>query len=157
VEEIMAETAVGLFEETASAERVASLLRTHGFSADAVRSISRPLGTTVTSPTSTPGLDFAAGLARDLRSMGATEEECEAYVSQVQEGGTLLFVTGTLDEANQAASLMNENGATEIEEFAGAMPALPAVHVGEVAATGGISLKEDRSRANTPGARVFTW
>lgn len=88
--------------------------------------------------------------------MGATEGECESYVSSVQSGSTLLFVTGTAAEADQAASLMNAHDAIQIEEFAGAVPMLPGVHLGEIA-SGSISLKEDRARARSEGAKVFTW
>ncbi len=149
----MAETAVGLFEEAKYAEEVASVLRENGFSPSSIRVLSKPTGISVTS---TPSVDFGAALAQDLRSMGATEGECESYVSSVQSGSTLLFVTGTAAEADQAASLMNAHDAIQIEEFAGAVPMLPGVHLGEIA-SGSISLKEDRARARSEGAKVFTW
>jgi hypothetical protein len=89
--------------------------------------------------------------------MGASEAECDAYVTSVQNGSVVMFVTGTAEQADKAASLMNQNGAVEIEEFAGAAPMLPSIRVGDVSASGGISLKEDRTRAKSEGARVFTW
>jgi hypothetical protein len=152
----MAETAVGLFEHESNADLVLDGLRRNGFSSEAIRVVTMPMGMAVDSPTSTPGIDFAAALAKDLRSMGASEGECEYFVSSVQSGSTLIFVTGTLDEADQAASLMDAHGAAQIEEFAGVAPALPPVHVGEIGANV-ISIKEDRVRANASGARVFTW
>lgn len=153
----MAETAVGLFEREENADLVLNTLRRNGFASDAIRVLSRPVAASVSSPTSTPGIDFAAALAQDLRAMGATEGECDYYVSGVQGGNVLVFVTGTVDEADQAASLMNTHDAIQIEEFAGAAPMLPAIRVGEVSASGGISLKEDRTRAKSEGAKVFTW
>lgn len=152
----MAETAVGLFQESNAVDRVMDGLRGEGISSGAIRVLSKPTGMAVDSATSTPSVDFGAALAKDLLSMGATEEECEAYVGSVQTGSALMFVTGTPAEASTAASLMNAHGAVQIEEFAGAAPMLPGIHVGEIVA-GGISLKEDRIRAKTDGARVFTW
>jgi hypothetical protein len=152
----MAETAVGVFEEATYAEEVAGVLRENGLSPNSIRVLSKPIGISVDSATSTPSVDFGAALAQDLRSMGATDGEIESYVSSVQSGCALLFVTGTAAEADRAAALMNAHDAVQIEEFAGAVPMLPAVHVGETA-TGSISLKEDRARARSEGAKVFTW
>jgi len=152
----MAETAVGLFELEENADLVLNALRRNGFSSGAIRVLSMPVSLPVDSSTSTPGLDFAAALAKDLHSMGASDGECEFYVSRVQDGNVLVFVTGTTEEADQAASLMDAHGALQIEEFAGVAPMLPAVHMGEIGANA-ISIKEDRARANASGARVFTW
>ena len=152
----MAQTAVGLFEQSHDVDLVLNGLRAEGISSDAIRVLSKPSGMAVNSKTSTPTVDFCSALAKDLRSMGASEEECEVYVDNVQNGSKLMFVTGTAEEADRAVSLMNTYGAVEIEEFAGAVPLLPSIHAGEIAPSG-ISVKEDRVRAKSVGARVFTW
>ena len=156
MEGIMAQTTVGLFEQSHDVDLVLNGLRAEGITSDAIRVLSKPSGMGVNSKTSTPAVDFYSALAKDLRSMGASEGECEAYVENVQNGSMMMFVTGTLDEADRAASLMNTYGAAEIEEFAGAAPLLPSMHAGEMGA-GGISVREDRARAKNVGARVFTW
>jgi hypothetical protein len=153
---MMAQTAVGLFDQTHDIDLVLNALRAEGFPADNIRVLSKPSGMAVDSMTSTPTVDFCSALTKDLRSMGASEAECETYVSNVQNGCVLLFVAGTAADADKAASLMNDSGAVEIEEFAGAAPMLPSVRAGEAGA-GGIALKEDRTRAKSEGARVFTW
>jgi len=153
----MAQTAVGLFEQSHDVDLVLNELRAEGIPSDAVRVLSKPSGMAVDSKTSTPTVDFCSALAKDLRSMGASDAECEAYVENVQNGSMILFVSGDADQADRAVSLMNTYGAVEIEEFAGAAPLLPSIRVSEVAASGGISLKEDRARAKGEGARVFTW
>jgi len=157
MEGIMAQTAVGLFQQSHDVDLVLNGLRAEGISHDAIRVLSKPSGMAVNSKTSTPTVDFCSALAKDLRSMGASEVECEAYVENVQNGSKLMFVTGNAGEADRAVSLMNTYGAVEIEEFAGAVPLLPSIRVGEIGASGGISLQEDRTRAKTEGARVFTW
>jgi len=152
----MAQTAVGLFEHSHDVDLVLNGLRAEGIPSDAIRVLSKPSGMAVKGKLSTPTVDFCSALAKDLRSMGASEEECEVYVDNVQNGSKLMFVTGTAEEADRAVSLMNTYGAVEIEEFAGAAPLLPSIHAGEADA-GGIALKEDRVRAKSEGARVFTW
>lgn len=156
MEGIMAQTAVGLFEQSHDVDLVLNGLRAEGISSDAIRVLSKPSGMAVKGKLSTPTVDFCSALAKDLRSMGASEAECETYVDSVQNGDMLMFVTGTAYESDRAVSLMNTYGAVEIEEFAGAAPLLPTTRVGEVGANG-ISLKEDRTRAKSVGARVFTW
>ena len=152
----MAQTAVGLFEQSHDVDLVLNGLRAEGISSDAIRVLSKPSGMGVNSKTSTPTVDFCSALAKDLRSMGASEAECETYVESLQNGNMMMFVTGTPDKADKAAELMDTYGGAEVEEFAGAVPMLPSMHAGEISASG-ISLKEDRTRAKSVGARVFTW
>jgi hypothetical protein len=152
----MAQTAVGLFEHSHDVDLVLNGLRAEGIPSDAIRVLSKPSGMAVNGKLSTPTVDFCSALAKDLRSMGASEEECEVYVGSVQNGDMLMFVTGTAKDADKAVSMMNTYGAIEIEEFAGAAPMLPSIHAGGIGASG-ISLKEDRARAKSVGARVFSW
>jgi hypothetical protein len=153
----MAETAVGLVEDSGVAGAVAEALRVSGFPSDDIRVLAQPLGLEVTSPTSTPGVDFDAALAADLRSMGASEEEIDAYVEGIRGGGVLVFATGTSAQAETALSVMQAYDPIEIEEFAGSAPALPGIQVGQIGAHD-ISSKENRARVKSgEGARVFTW
>jgi len=156
LEAIMAETAVGLFEHSGTADLLADALRAEGFPAESIRVLAKPSGMSVDSATSSPITHFGAALRTDLRSMGATEAECDAYIAGVESGNALVFVTVSADEADKAISLMQAYQPLELEEFAGAAPMLPGIHVGE-AATGNITFKEDRVREKTGGARVFTW
>jgi hypothetical protein len=151
----MAETAVGLFEDSETASLVVDALRAEGFPAQAMRVVAQPAGTSVQSATGTPGLDFRAGLGNDLRSMGATEEECAIYLAGVASGKVLVFVTGTEGEIDRVLRLMEEHEPFETEAFANAEPMLPGIHVAE--SETGIALKEDRARTKISGARVFSW
>jgi hypothetical protein len=152
----MAETAVGLFEKSA-ADGVVAALRNSGFPDQGVRVVTPPAGGSVSSETDSPMVDFAAGVSRDLRSMGADEPECEAYMAGIRNGHVLVFATGTLAEANSAMSIMNRYSAVEVREFAGAAPLLPGTKTETPSANNTISAKEDNTRAKTEGARVFTW
>jgi len=152
----MADTAVGLFRDTAVADAVVGALRADDFPLTGIRTVGKPAVATVDSPISTPALDFAVALKRDLRSMGASEYECEAYLDGLQHGNVLVFASGSRDQADAAIDVMNEFNALEIEEFASAIPTLPGTRVGEVGAHD-IASKAERETARYAGARIFTW
>jgi len=156
----MAATAVGLFANENVAESVAQALRANAIPQQGIRIISKPAGATVNTATSTPQVDFVAGLSRDLRSMGATDHEIDAYLNGVKQGKVLVFASGSLAQADAACAVMNSYEPIEMEEFTGVGAALPSVsasvNIGE-AETNNISLKEDRKRAKADGARLFSW
>jgi hypothetical protein len=152
----MAATAVGLFANEGVADAVADALRAHGISSKGIRTLAQPTTFPVNGATSTPAADFTAELARDLRSMGATDNICDAYISGVKDGNVLVFATGSLEQADAATAIMNQYTALEIEEYAGSAPTLPAVHYGE-AGPHDPSSKSDRARAKGDGARLFSW
>jgi hypothetical protein len=152
----MADTAVGLFEDALVADAVVDALRAHGFPSKGIQVLGKPESLPVDSATSTPAVDFAARLIRDLRSMGVTESESEAYVAGVHRGNVLVLASGSREQADAATNIMNQFTALNVEEFAVAAPALAGVQVGEVGAHD-ISSKEDRQRAKTVGARIFSW
>jgi hypothetical protein len=153
----MTETAVGLFQHAGSADAVVEKLRARGIASSGIRILSKPTAMRVDSAKSTPSIDFAAGLAHDLSSMGATQQECEAYLDGVRHGNALVFVTGTGAEAETAVTVMNACEPIRLEEFVGAMPALPGMHQGEAEAHASVSLKVDQAREKSEGARIFTW
>ena len=153
----MADTAVGLFEDRETADAVVDALRANGIPGNGIRVLSQPVASPVESPTSTPAIDFAAAISRDLRSMGATEADSEAYLAGVRRGNVLVMATGSTAQAETAISVMNAYEPVEVEEFAGFAPAMPAVRGKEVPAHDSISLDSDQARAKSEGARVFSW
>jgi hypothetical protein len=156
MEDFMSETAVGLFKNTSTAESAADALRAHGIPANAIRTVTQPLSLPVGSATSTPGVDFAAALARELRSMGASESESRTYLDGINAGNTIIFVTGSREQAESAISIMNQFDALEIEEYAGAGAGTPMASYGE---NPGPSMRSkiDDERKRSDGARLFTW
>jgi hypothetical protein len=150
------ETAVGLFNQASTADVVVDALRENGVPSTGIRIVSKPTSLPVASATSTPSIDFAAGLARDLSSMGMSKPECEAYLSGVQSGNVLVFASGTQEQADTAVSVMNSYKPIEVEEFAGSAPKVPAASLGATG-TGNVSAKIDNSRTTSEGARVFSW
>ena len=153
----MAETALGLFEDINTANSVVEALRGNGIPASGIRIVSsQATGLPVDSATSTPGTDLAVALGRDLRSMGASNYESEAYVKGIQNGNALVFATGTTEQARAAIEVMNDHFALDIEEFSGSVPELTPVVAGAV---GGPNTTEriEKSRNRTEGAKVFSW
>ena len=153
----MAETAVGLFEHHGAADAVVDALHANGIPSNGIRTLSKPSAMPVDSATSTPAVDFAAALAQDLSSMGATDRECETYLAGVRRGNVLVFATGSHAQAETAISVMNSYEPIEVEEFAGAVPALAGAHGKETAPHDTISFSSDQARAKTEGARIFSW
>jgi hypothetical protein len=153
----MADTAVGLFAHSEDADEVVNALGLLGFPAESIRVVAQPIGAAVDSATSTPQIDFAAALGRDLRSMGASDGDCEAFLGGIRNGNVLVFATGTAALAESAVELMNNHAAVEVEEFAGATPTATGSDIGAYVGGHDISSKTSRIRARTEGAKVFSW
>ena len=150
----MADTAVALFEHPGTADAAVEALRANGIPSSRIRVLAEPAGSSVDDPMSTPSVDFAVSLSRDLRSMGATETECKAYVDGIQNGSLLVFVSGTRLQAEEAMAIMNEYEPVVIEELAGEVPAMAGLRVGEA---GHHSQTVKSERAQSEGVRLFSW
>ena len=174
----MSETAVGLFEDAVVAEAVVDSLRAHGFPSSSIRVVTAPgtasaasLGSETGINKSFNGGNFAASVAKDLRAMGVTDYESDAYLAGLRRGNVLIYATGSKSQANQAVIVMNEYSALEIEEFATAGAATrvektdfgtvnPESRLPESNVTIGAhekSYTSHSSRSKSEGARVFAW
>jgi|SRR5579875_512394 len=122
----MSKTAVGLFENQGLADEVVHDLEASGFPRDDVRVLKERRDMEVTGPMSTPHTDFQAALRRDLRAIGATEAEVEAYVQGVRHGGVLVFASGLDERIDAAAEIMNRHNPAEVEELTGGELSLPS-------------------------------
>ena len=115
----MSKTAVGLFESAGVADQVVRDLDAAAFPVKKIRIVKEPLDMAVTDVTQIPHTDFEVGLGRDLKSIGASEADANAYVLAVRRGGTLVFATGSDAEVDNAARIMNRHGAIGVEELVG--------------------------------------
>ena len=156
----MSKTAVGLFENPGGAEQVVRDLEASAFPRNEIRILREPLDMAVAGVASIPHTDFEVSLGRDI---GASEGEANAYVQGVKRGGVLVFATGSSEEVDNAAGIMNRHGATKVEELIGRESGIGR------AAGGSLPLSRD---ANTPpvessqtgrirqsgdGVRMFVW
>ena len=80
----------------------------------------------------TPAFDHAAALYRDLRVMGATEEECQAYGTGLHHGNGIVFASETQAEADNALDIMNQHHSIETEEFEGSEGGPAGAHITEM-------------------------
>ena len=110
----MSRTAVGLFENPMVAEQVVHDLEVSGFPRNNVRVLKEPMDMPVTGVMSTPRTDFQVELNRDLRKIGANEQEAKAYVEEVRRGGVLVFASGPDEKIEAAADV----AVTKIEDKA---------------------------------------
>jgi hypothetical protein len=153
----MSKTAVGLFENPGVADQVVHDLDAKGFPRSKVRLLGEARDMGDTGMMGTPHTDFEVGLDRELRMIGASDPEAHAYVQGVRRGGVLVFATGSNEQVDSAAEIMNLHGAVEVEELVGCEPntggmideSMPAIHDS--------SGQTGRVRQSGGGARMFVW
>ena len=153
----MTRTALGLFQNQATATEVAQEIKALGFASEEVRVLYEPLDMPVTTVLSTPGTDFSLALCRDLHQIGATEAETEAYLQGVRKGGALVFATGSGAQVDSAAEVMNRHKAIRVDELIGLESNLPNVAPGSTARPYHDSTLSGRTGSLGDGARIFTW
>jgi hypothetical protein len=153
----MTHTAVGLFNNSGFAEEVVNDLKAIGIAADDVRVLAEPRYMHVNGVLGTPEIDFCTELTCDLRAMGATEDEVQTYVRGIRDGGVLVFATGSLEQVEKSAEVMNRHQGTKVEELTGAEAVLHAVAHESAIPAHGYSVQTGRVRHSGGGARVFVW
>ena len=153
----MSKTAVALFEKPSVADQVVHDLGTSGFPQNEIRIRREPLDMAVTGVMSFPDTDFEVGLEQELKAIGATLREANAYAQGVRRGGVLVFSTGSNAGVHNAGEIMNRHGAIEIEQLTGGEPN-DAEMIGEnVSFVPDSSSQAGRIRESGGGARMFVW
>jgi hypothetical protein len=160
----MSKTAVGLFENQGIADQVVHDLDAAAFPRNEIRLLRESLGMAVSGVTSIPRTDFEVGLGRELEAMGASEGEANAYVQEVRRGGVLVFATGSIEEVDSAAAIMNRHGAIKVEELVGREPGNGRITGGSLPFSRGAntlpvhdSTQTGRIRQSGDGVRLFVW
>jgi hypothetical protein len=153
----MSRTAVGLFENPMMAEQVANDLEASGFPRNNVRILHEPMDMPVTGVMSTPRTEFRVGLNRDLRKIGATDQEANAYVQGVRREGVLVFASGPDEKIEAAAEIMNRQSPVEVEELTGGELDLPSITGETRPRSHECSVLTGQSCQAGGGARMFSW
>jgi hypothetical protein len=152
----MSKTAIGLFENQGLADQVVRDLEASGFPRNDVRILSESRDMAVSGTMSTPRRDFQVDLDHDLRTIGATEPEAQAYVQGVRRGGVLVFASGPDEKIAAAAEIMNRHSPVEVEELTGGELHLPSTAGEGMASVRDSSIHAGRSgRYPGAGARVY--
>jgi hypothetical protein len=153
----MSKTAVGLFENPGVADEVVHDLEAGGFPRNEIRVLGEPLDMAGSGLMGIPNIDFEVSLDRDLRKIGATDQEANAYVQGVRHGGVLVFASGPDGKIEAAAEIMNRHSPVEVEELTGGELNLPSATGKTVARVQNSSVLTGRTRQAGGGARMFSW
>jgi len=139
------------------ADRVVRDLEASGFLRNDVRILGESLDMPGSGVMDIPNNDFEVSLNRDLRKIGASGPEAEAYIKGVRRGGVLVFASGSNERIDAAAEIMNRHSPMEVEELTGGELNLPGTTGENATPTGGGSVQTGRVRQAGGGARVFAW
>ena len=153
----MPKTAVGLFENPGLADQVVRDLEASGFPRNDVRILSESVDMPGSGVMGIPNIDFEVSLNRELRTIGASGPEAEAYVKGVRRGGVLVFASGSNERIDAAAEIMNRHSPIDVEELTGGELDLPSTTGENATPTHARSVQTGRVRQSGSGARVFAW
>jgi len=153
----MSKTAVGLFESPGEADEVVHDLEASGFPRNDVRILNESLDMAGSGVMGIPNIDFEVSLNRDLRKIGATDQEANAYVEGVRHGGVLVFASGPDEKIEAAAEIMNRHSPKEVEELTGGKLNLPSSTGENVPRAHDSFAQTGKTRQAGGGARLFSW
>jgi hypothetical protein len=153
----MSKTAVGLFEHPGVADQVVHDLDARAFPRNEIRILGEPREMSGDGVTSIPRTDFEVGLDRELKAIGASDREARAYVQGVWRGGVLVFASGSNEQVNDAAEIMNRHNAIEVEELIGNEPKTGSTMTGNMTPMLDGSPQTGRISQPGGGARMFVW
>ncbi len=101
----MAKTAVGLFKDSATSDKVVAHLLKSGFSRDQIRLVKRS------------DFDGTSGPETDILKIGGLpQEHAGRYWEAVRGGRVLVAVTSGGDTADRAVGIMDQDGAIDVDE-----------------------------------------
>jgi hypothetical protein len=148
----MSKTAVGLFQNPSVADQVVQDL-----DASEIRILGEPREMSGDGLMSTPRTDFEVGLNRELRAIGASNEEANAYVQGVRRGGVLVFATGSNMRVDTAAEIMNRHDAIAVDELVGSALDTDSLASAPMTRIQDSSSQNGRISQAGGGARMFVW
>jgi hypothetical protein len=103
----MAKTAVGLFENRATAKSVVSDLERCGLPAGKIRVLGGPMGFGSPGSLSTGHAAFKVDSSRELERIGATRLEVEAYLHGLRRGRVIVLAPASDGKVDAAVRVMN--------------------------------------------------
>lgn len=152
----MPKTAVALFEDVNHAEAVVREIVDIGFPRNNVQTPGAALDFGARGVSSISNIDFEAALTRELKRIGATTTEANAYVDGVRHNEVLVFATGPSDRADAASRIMKRSYALRSDHMRTREPDVP---IGVRSGTGPMNTpaQVDRVRSVDGYASVFVW
>jgi hypothetical protein len=139
------------------ANQVVHDLNANAFPRNEIRILGEPRDMSGDGVMSTPRTDFEVGLNRELKAIGASLYEANAYVQGVRRGGVLVFATGSNEQVDNAAAIMNRHDAMEVEKLIGSEPQTESTAGANMTPMQNSSLQTGRISQPGGGARMFVW
>jgi hypothetical protein len=153
----MPKTVVGLFENPRAVDEAVRDIAALGFPVQQVRTMQEPTSFEVSGVMSFPRIDFETELGRELKRIGATIPETQAYIAGLRRGGALAFATGSEEDVSAAGRVMNRLGAVNVEAVTGSEPRLPGVAQPNITPMVDAKVLAGRIREPGGGAAFFVW
>lgn len=122
----MTKTAVGLFENEVTANKVVGELERNGFLPEEIRVLDEPLGPENPGVLNLGATEFEAGSTRELERIGATRLEVQAYLHGLRRGGVVVLATSSNGKVDGAVRIMNQGGAFDVEKLMAGTRTFPA-------------------------------
>ena len=123
----MAKTVVGLFPSVVDAQNVKHELVTNGYSADSVQVVAQATSTSTAGSVQASDGSEGTGILGSIKKLFSsfTEEndaDHEYYSNGLERGGAILAVTGPDDQATYIQSILEQYGATQVNERSAGAP-----------------------------------
>ncbi|WP_031499907.1 hypothetical protein [Bryobacter aggregatus] len=153
----MPKTVVGLFEKPDLVDGVVREIEALGFPRIEVHTLTEPATFEVTGVMSFPRIEFEVEVGRALARIGATNAESQVYLDGLGRGGALVFATGSDEQVDAAAKIMNQHGAVGIEENIGSEPQMPGIVRENITPIRDRPVQAGRIQVSGSGAVFFVW
>ncbi len=153
----MSKTAVGLFQRPSVADQVVHDLDASAFPRKNIRILGEPREMPGDGVMNTSRTDFEVALNQQLHEIGASDREANAYVRGVRRGGVLVFATGSNEQVDNAAKIMDRHGAIKVEELMRGELEIDTMIDDNMTPLQDDPLQTGRISQPGCGARVFVW
>jgi len=153
----MPKTAVALFRNAAIVEDVVEKIEKLGIPKQEVHTLKEPKAFPVDGVMSFARLEFEVELKHALSEIGITDNQEEAYLQGLRDGGVLVLASGSDDRVEVAAEIMNSLGAVGLEKGGDLEPQLPEPELEGALPTHDTFQQMGRIRVGSSGAQLFFW
>jgi hypothetical protein len=153
----MPKTVVALFKNPTDVEVVVKQIEKLGIPKQELRTLEEPGTFPVDGVMSFTRLDFEVELKHALSEIGVADTEGEAYIRGLRNGDILVLASGTDQQVEAAAHIMNRQGAVNLEQSSGPEPELPEPDLENALPSRDMPLQTGHIRQISSGARLFVW
>ena len=115
----MAQTVVGMFDNSSEAQQAVQALVSAGISRDRIDVSSSNLGSSSYSSSDTSSNDHENGITRFFKNLFGDDDDADKYSHVASKTQSIVTVhSQSTDEAERAADILDDNGAVDVDEKA---------------------------------------